>query len=176
VSKTVESGSPYLTAAQYIYHRDARPTGDLARDDGTRLDPGSLAGDPTIEELLGAASGELESACGVGRRYTPADLAELSGNSAAYLRHIIAGLAYGYLLDRRGDPSLPVPAFVTAARDALERLKEGTAIFGFLETELAGQAKAYYRKQRQIDQAALFTNDPGVRRFLGRSKTVSPLT
>jgi hypothetical protein len=89
--------------------------------------------------LLGA-SGELESACQVGNRYSAADLAALTGSGLHRVRKVVADLAFWALCQRR-TPQSGNPETVPGAKQALEeldRLRKGERIFSFSESADAG--------------------------------------
>lgn len=93
-----------------------------------------------LNQLLMAASGELESACLARELYTAADLAALTGATAARLQEIVAGLTLQRLFGRRmpisGRPE-DIPA-VRSAAEALDRIGKGERIFGLVDQADAG--------------------------------------
>jgi len=138
--------TPYATAANLFVWHDSAQVADMLRDgEGprpTRLamldtdsDPGSL-----LHTILLGASGELESACLVGKRYSPADLAALTYSGLNRLRKIVSDLAFWSLCQRR-QPGAADPDKVPGAKQALaelDRLRDGERIFGFTESAQAG--------------------------------------
>ena len=86
---------PYATAANWIVYCDTQIIGDLITDDdpetGERKRPSQaeILASEIVTEILLAASGEVDSALRVGKRYTPDQLAGLTGNAAAKLRKMI---------------------------------------------------------------------------------------
>lgn len=133
------SASPYCTPSAALLYVDWRTPANLLSDDGTRLaDSGAVASSAAWAELLLAASGEVEAAALRGKRYTPADLAAMTGAQAARLRELVARLAVGKLVFRRPGLYPTVPQDVQDARAALELLANGERVFGFVETMEAG--------------------------------------
>lgn len=138
---------PYLTAAGLwafvtpeIVGDALRPGQDdprpsrLALEDTTR-EPGS-----TLNNLLLAASGELESAALVGKRYAVADLQALTGSGRQHLYRIVAGLAM-WLVGGRLKPATADPGQIPGAvfaHEQLKALRDGEAVFGFVESGAAG--------------------------------------
>lgn len=172
------SSVPYCTGSQYLLFYDARLSGQLVRDDGTSVDPGSLVSDSVLNQMLKSASGELEAACAVGDRYQPTDLSVMAtsgGNGAAYLARMVADLAFGLLHDRRGIAiDTAHLGQVEAARKALADLRDGMAIFPFAESERAGLANDRMRTELEIEAAGLLTRSSAARRFLGIYRPGSP--
>jgi hypothetical protein len=147
VAQTPNSASePYCTPANFLVYHDWKLVASLVRDDESDLptkadllDDGTDAGEMVVAFLM-AASGELESACQVAARYSPADLAALTGAGAARLSKLVADLAFWRLSQRRqpnaADPK-NVPGAVQALED-LDRLRDGERIFPFVESADAG--------------------------------------
>lgn len=137
---TPDSGaSSYATIADFAARYDVRALGGLTQDDNTRASAGQVAASDVVQQMLDDASGLVEAACLVGRRYGPDDLAALTGNSRKFLVRIVCDLAYGLLRQRRGAPDPPTPAYAQAVQN-LGDLRAGALIFGFVETERAGLA------------------------------------
>lgn len=144
------SATAYATAADLFAYHDWQQVADMVRDgDGPRPSRAALA-DATSEsgaavaKFLLLASGELESACRVGNRYLPADIAALTGAGAEYRDKLVSDLAFWRLAQRRqpgtGDPRV-VPGAVQAL-EALTDLRDGHRIFGLLESAEAGLPSA----------------------------------
>lgn len=142
----LSASTPYCTVSQLILHHDWQQVADRARDGDTDRpakadlsNTGTDAGLIVAAALL-AATGDLESACLVGKRYTPSDLAGLTGASAARLQEIVAHLAFWKLSQRRlsssADPKTTPGA--SQALEELDRLRDGQRIFAFTESAEAG--------------------------------------
>lgn len=118
----------------------------MARDgDGPRptraavLDSTSGPG-AIVAAALMSASGELEAACVVGKRYAPADLSGLTGAGLALLQSLVAHLAFWRLSQRR-QPMSADPSKVPGAMQSLEMmamLRDGERIFPTDEAADAG--------------------------------------
>jgi hypothetical protein len=133
----ISSATAYCTPTQLLEFFDARQIGDLISDKGLRVSDMAIQFDPNVQAALQAASGEVEAACGVAGRYSPTDLAGLTGNSAVLLQEMVAALAYGRL-QRRRFPDKEVPESVKEARAMLGQLREGVMVFGIKENQDAG--------------------------------------
>lgn len=138
--------TPYATAADLFVYHDWQQVADLLRDgDGprpTRVAMADTTGVPgsLLSALLLAASGELESACLIGNRYSTADLQALTGSGLARLKKLVADLAFWTLAQRR-QPGASDPDKVPGAKQALaelDRLRDGQRIFGLAESAEAG--------------------------------------
>jgi phage gp36-like protein len=131
----------YATPADLVARYDARTLGDLAADGGLRVSEASLLTDDNIQAALDDASGEIEAALLQGQRYTVADLAGLTGNSAKYLARITCQIAFGYLWGRRPWSEAwedPRNEAMSRAKKALELLRTGENIFDVQAVKDAG--------------------------------------
>lgn len=124
----------YATPAQMFERYDARTIGDLVSDEDIRVPSADLATDSKLLAALNDASGDLESACLVGGRYTAAQLAALTGNSLYYRVRITCDIAMWYLLQRRaGGDADELEKFEKLRMGHLKRLQSGESIFGIDE-------------------------------------------
>lgn len=131
----------YVTAAEFIARYDQRIVGDLASVDGVRVTASALSSDTRLTTALEDASGEVDAAVMVGDRYTPADLAALTGNGLQFLKKIVSDVAFVMLIERR------VLNRVTAEeadrrdkrnREILTELRQGKQIFNVQAAKDAG--------------------------------------
>ena len=154
---------PYITVQEYLLRRDVRSVYQFctANDQDPLLGGGggnatsspiamaAALADPTtpqgaiLAELLGEASGMLESAIYRSKIYQLADIQALlaqGGNSARYLKRIVASLTTYSLMTRRPGPEPPdvIKESYDEAKTALNDLSIGTRIFTFAETAAAG--------------------------------------
>ena len=142
------SATPYCTVEQALAYHDVRQWADLCSDEGTRGNAGTLADANAADgkrmlQLLMSASGEVEERCFRGERYKPEDLQALTGVSAARLQEIVANLAFWRACKRRWGAKArrsDVPGAVDA-EEALEKLGDGEAVFGLVETQAAGNSE-----------------------------------
>ena len=129
---------PYATAANWIVYCDTQIIGDLITDDdpetGERKRPSQaeILASEIVTEILLAASGEVDSALRVGKRYTPDQLAGLTGNAAAKLRKMTCDIATAVAMDRRPERVTGDIAdrYYEKSAKSLKELKSGEAIFG----------------------------------------------
>jgi phage gp36-like protein len=120
----------YATPAQLLARFDARTLGQLVRDDGVQASAAELLTDDNLQAALDDASGEIDAVLFQGGRYTPDQLAALTGNAQAYLIRMTCLIALRHLFDRR--PSLESTARDEAteqARKMLDRLRKGENVF-----------------------------------------------
>lgn len=132
------SATGYCTAAQFLETFDQRTIARLVSNTGVEVSVGSLATNAVLARALLAVSGRVEAACLAGQRYTPADLAALTGASAAYLAELVATLAMGRLILFRPGLDIELPPSYQEALADLESLRHGELIFAFTEVENAG--------------------------------------
>lgn len=140
------TATPYATAADLFVFHDWQQVGECLVDRGaptpqraTLTNTASPLG-ATLNRMLLAASGQLESACLVGKRYTPADLQALNGAGAERVKKLVCDLCFWQLRQRR-QPGAADPKQVPGALEAhetLTALRQGVQVFGFLESAEAG--------------------------------------
>lgn len=97
----------YASASDLIARFDTQIVGDLITDDDPTTElrdrPGQaeiLASD-VVAAMLDDASGRVEVAMNSGGRYTPAQLAALTGHGLAHLKRIVCAIAIALLFERR---------------------------------------------------------------------------
>lgn len=137
MSTPISNSTSYVTPANSLLYVDKRLIGDLITDTGNRdTDPASSA---TWQALLDAGAGEMETACLVGGRYEPTDLAALTGVMATKRDQLNTWLGCKQAFFRR-QPMMDIPPFIIAANDLLEQLRKGERIFGLVEVQEANLA------------------------------------
>ena len=95
----------YATGKDLCLYYDRRRVAQLVTDDGRPPPESTVDSHPVVAAMLRAASDEAAAACGVGKKYTPLDLATLAGGTDAgssLLKQIVCHIAFGLLLARRG--------------------------------------------------------------------------
>ncbi len=141
------SSTSYCSISRFFAFHDWRIAADAVMDDDQSPRPSKAALlDSTgaygsvIDAALQAASGEVESACLAGNRYSPTILASLTGVGLAFLEKLVADLGFWRLCQRR----MPIGANIEnvpgakLAMETLERLRKGEQIFSFQEAADAG--------------------------------------
>lgn len=140
------TATPYCSVARLFIYHDWQQVSDLVRDGDeprpTKLALLDSANEPgaSLVLMLLAASGELESACLIGKRYKPVDLAALTGSGLGRLEKIVADLGF-WALQQRRQPGSADPKNVPGALQALaelDRLRDGERIFSLTESADAG--------------------------------------
>ncbi len=140
------AATPYALAADLFVYHDPQQVGECLVDRGAPTPQRATLTTTTtplggiLQRLLLAASGQLESACLVGKRYTPADLAALTGAGSERVKKLVCDLAFWTLRQRR-QPGSADPKQVPGAWEALETLtalRTGEQVFGFVEAAEAG--------------------------------------
>lgn len=130
------TSTPYATGADLVIKRDWRTVGALINDDDVfPTDSNAVATSPVVLDAMITASGEIESCCYYGKRYTTADLHALTGAGQAFLKQICCDIAF-WILKKRRSPTI-TPSQVSGCMEAfekLDKLRKGEAIFPFLET------------------------------------------
>lgn len=155
----------FITNAEMLERYDARILGQLLSDDDDAVSEPSLLTDTYLTQALEDASGEVLSAANRGGRYSEDDLAALTGNHKAYLQRLVADIAFGYLLQRRGKAVDAYPS-VEKAGEALELIEEGERVFGVSKVIEAGVAKLHTPDRITIQEQKFWRDD--VRYFPSR--------
>jgi len=129
----------YASPSDMQKRYDVRTLGELASDTGVRVQPSDFADNAILLAALEDASGEIEASLLQGRRYTAAQLADLTGNSLAMLKRITCEIAYGLLFERRSyvDDDRRTAA-MERARQTLTRLRKGEIVFDVDDVKDAG--------------------------------------
>jgi phage gp36-like protein len=171
------SATAYATATDLINAHDAGKIGDYAKD-GAQLTPNQILTDTKVAAALLRASGEVEAYCVKGGRYTPTDLAALTGAGQAFLKGLVCDLALYHLAKRRGvpDAAKAVPGYAEAMK-MLESLGLGEAIFGFQQVADAGNMDTMDLSQNSAGRLQRIT-DLAKRRFVRADDvlTSNPIT
>jgi phage gp36-like protein len=132
----------YATPSQLIDRYDVRTIGQLVSDNGIQVSRQDLEANTKVLAALADASGEIEASVLQAKRYTTADLAGLTGNSANHLTRITCVIAFGFLWERRpyadDDDENGRGKAEKRARLALESLRKGQTIFDVDEVKEAG--------------------------------------
>lgn len=161
----ISSATSYATATQLMNAHDANKIGDYATDGGVRLNPGDILTNTVVAAALLRASGQVEMACTRGGRYSPTDLADLTGASEAALVGIVCDLAFYHLAKRRIPKPENVPGY-KEAMEVLQALSQGELIFGLQEAMDAGNMS---RIDTSTDSSGALTRPTDVlRRRFGR--------
>ncbi len=135
---------------------DAREIGDLCSDDDVQVSRIDLLTNPNLQAMLDDASGEIEVSLMAGNRYTAADLAALTGNSAKFLVRICCDIAFYNLLCRRPlGKTEERKTYAEIAREHLKMLKSGDEIFDIEAIKAAGIASVSGLTSAEYDQLNL---------------------
>lgn len=170
---SISNASAYCSGSDFVNYYDVRQCGDLLQDANSRMTSAQVAASTVLSEFLKAASGEVESACFVAKKYSAADLAALDGNAAALLRKIVADLAFWEMAKRRHPTRQDVTEAYRSSKEFLDRLRLGERIFGLEDQADAGNPESQFKTQNDINTLNLSTTIS--RRFWGvRSKERRP--
>lgn len=121
---------PYATAAQLLERFDPKIVVSLVNDDPAGTNRQDLSDNAQLTAALTDASGAIDSALRVGKRYTIDDLTGLEGNAAGHLIRITCEIAISYLLERRpGSNTKLLEIYYERGRDHLKRLQTGEDVF-----------------------------------------------
>lgn len=147
----------YATVNDFLDRFDSRVIGDLASEDGLNVPPGDLQDSSRLLTAIDDASGEIDAAVTIGQRYTPAQLATLTGVGLAYLKRICCEIAYYYLLTRCLRAVSPDRVEAAAKRydDVLKMLSNGQRVFALDEPREAGLPLTIEPTSLDIDETRL---------------------
>lgn len=176
MSTPVSNPSSYCTPSDFLDRYDWRFVAELMSDEGIQPDRLTLVTPGTgpnqrLQALLDSAAGEVEAACLVASRYTPTDLAGLTGVAAKFLKQLVADLAIGLAGFRRPHLDKPIPPQVERADAQLDRLRKGQSIFGIQETMDAGVVQSEIETEA-IRQIRGLTSTQS-RRFFGQRAEIN---
>ena len=161
----ISSSTSYASATQLANAHDINKIADYMTDSGVRGTPGDVLTDTRVAAALLRASGEVEMSCFRGGRYTPTDLADLTGASEAALVGLVCDLAFYHLAKRR----IPKPENVPGYKEAMEKLQalsQGELIFGLQEAADAGVMSTI---DLSTDSQGRINQPTGIaRRFFGK--------
>lgn len=146
-----------ITLGEFLKRVDWRPVADLLSDTGQRFSFEQLAGNEALQAAFDAAMGEVESACLCGNRYSPADLAALTGVGRAMLYKLLTDLTLMFLYDRRPTASMPSTDMFKRAMAKLEQLRHGERVFSLQETMDAGEVDHEVEDRADVDARNLTT-------------------
>jgi hypothetical protein len=159
----------YCTNSEFLARYDARRVGDLLSDSGEAIATGDLPSNGVLTELLGDASSLILSAASVANRYTPADLAgflETNHPARRLLIRLVADLAFGLLLKRRGYDAAAISSMAPGYLEGLQTLdliRKGERIFPAEAFAVEGTPKH-----------SSFPNPPGTPRLVTTQTRIFP--
>jgi len=133
----------YASITDLITRRDKRTVGELAFDTDEPPTDAELLASTNLSAILEDASGQVEAAMLCGKRYLPADLAALTGNSQAFLKKVVCTIAMADLFERRpGYHIEQAQAYAAQAKGYLEDLRTGKNLFNMSDNSAANAAIA----------------------------------
>lgn len=120
----------YAEPSDMLARHDQSVVAQLCSDDGHKVPAEDLATDPNLLAALEDASGDVEAALLIGKRYSVEDLEGLTGNSLAKLKRIVCTIAMANLLERRPVVHIQeADTYLKRAEAYLEQLRTGQRIF-----------------------------------------------
>ncbi len=153
------ASSAYITSVQFFDFYARSLVADALRATQTSPRPSYLAmidsTNPAGAKLvvhLNRAAGEIEAACGIAKRYQPADLQALTGVSQTLLWGLNAARCM-WSLYQILRPGSARPKDVPGAEESeliLKDLRDGQLIFGFYETQDAGLPSVNQAQPHQL--------------------------
>ena len=152
------ASSSYCTGDEFLARYDQRIVADMLGDDGNPVSLTGLSTNTRLVMFLKQASGRVEASCAMGERYRPADLQALTGNAHEFLAGLVADIAYGLVMSRRGIFE-QAPPHVKEAEETLARLSAGALIFPTTEAEKAGHVSNRNVTQAQRDSLGLISGN-----------------
>lgn len=131
----------YADGADLIKRYDVDVIGTLCQDDREEIDRDVIATHENVLTALMDASGEIDVKLLSGGRYTPAQLAALTGNSQSLLKKVCCAIAMANLFERRTTSAYEELAEKVAkqSREYLKALASGENVFG-IEELISGEA------------------------------------
>lgn len=153
----------YATGQDLVDCFDVDFVGDLAQDNREPMDPAAVKLLPNVLRMLEQASGEIDVALIAGGKYSPAQLAALTGNSRAHLVRITCTIAMALLFKRRPSQAMMELAkpFLEEKDGYLEALRKGQNLFNIEENKSAGFIELQTVTAVEIDQLNLLPTRMG---------------
>lgn len=139
---------------------DSRAIGDLVSDQGSRQSVGDLASNGSVQAALDDAAGLINAACNVSERYTTNELNDLTGVNKALLIRINCDLAFGLLVQRRGNDPAKCVGYVSSM-EYLEEIKDGKRIFASPADVAAGLEQINFPSLANYNQLNLVRDVSG---------------
>lgn len=153
------ASSSYCTAVEFLLYYSPSVAADMLRGSPESPRPSYLAmidplnpANSRLQTHLDAGAGEIEAACGIAKRYLPADLQALTGVSGQLLKKLNAARGM-WSLYQKLKPGAARPEDCAGAKESfelLEALRDGQMIFGFLETQQAGLPSVVQAQPAQL--------------------------
>ena len=133
----------YASPNDLIERYDARILGDLCQDEGERItDVPMLLLSTKLLTALSDASGMVNSAALVGKRYTSTQLTNMIGDAGGFIKRLTCDLAFAFLRQRRGYDVEQFPT-IQESFNYLDRLRLGERVFDIEEVESKGNPTSF---------------------------------
>lgn len=184
VGPSVSALTPYCTSAQFLVIYDWRTIAELCSDNDVSALKSDLL-DSTTEPgavliyALRSSSGDLETACLMGGRYSVADLQNATGqatdpdasgnvdsNAAWFIRRLVAAYAKWLLYLHRPMLDSQVPADAQMAAQQLAQLASGERIIPVQPAIDSGHIRHEIETPRMVEDRGLATYS--AHRYFGR--------
>jgi phage gp36-like protein len=164
----------YITASDFLKCYDSRRVGQLLNDNDEQMFSSQILNSTVLAELLRQATKMIDSACAVGARYDPTELASLALDTDAggFIRRVCADIAFGLLVKRRGyslSETQDLAAGYTEAMGFLDQLRLGERIF-----DLPGVPEAGLPDVARLGINSTGTSVARNSRFFGITPTTRP--
>ena len=153
------TATPYISAADFLLCYSQSIVGDMLRASPQSPPPSYLAildtTNPAGAKLdfhLKIGAGDIEAACAVSRRYTPEDLAALTGASQTLLKKLNAARGMWSLTQflKPMTARLEDVPYAKESAEIIQLLCDGARIFGFDESMDAGLPSVQAPSQSQL--------------------------
>lgn len=163
VAKTIDSAAAAYISDTEVYDRcDVRVLADLCSDASARLGSSTdialmktaLTASTAFIALKRDACGEVESYALQGGRYKPQDLTALAAHNSmgkGKLLRLLVRLIVVMAYERRPDREMKQPWILETVGDELQALRDGIAIFSFVEAEEAGVVSSRIETAAQVE-------------------------
>lgn len=162
----VSTATSYCSGSDFLVWYDVRTVGEALSDDNVTIAPDQVPANAKLEKILLQASGKVEAATLLGKKYTLADLAALTGASKAFLQGLVADLAAPKVIGRRFTEFPDYVARLQEAEGVLSALAKGEIIFGLQDQIDAGIQDNQNETPTDVEKRALATWN--ARRMYGR--------
>ena len=128
----------FATPADLLLRFDTNLVGMLVNDNSQKLTPHELRTDLALQAALDDATGTIESALFVAYKYTAAELATVTANSASLLKRLCCDLAIVMLCQRRGYDYSDKYPLLDLTLETIQQLRYGERVLDLAGNEQGG--------------------------------------
>ena len=149
----------WATGDDLVAYSDVSTIGQMLRDDNTKVAAVDVPTNAIVVRMLKLATGHINSALSVSKRYSHEQLAALDESGREHLRWLCCSIAYWHICQRRGsvDPEKQ-GRNLKVIDDHLDRLRRGETVLG-PEAQAAGIGEAVEFSSADVQRGSPLLRD-----------------